>query len=354
MKVIKKEEIPWREVIFNINSGHVLMWFFRSAEVLVFVVILKNFSLNLLSNWSFIGQWLFTFFAWDCCFYWLHRMHHKIPLFWKVHNIHHQGEHFSLSLGLRNSWYSSLSSIPFFVILAVIGVPLPVFLSLSSVHYFFQFYNHNGVVKSSGILDKIMITPAHHRVHHGTNPEYRDRNFGGTLIIWDKLFGTFQKKIDGIDINYGLINPIRTDNPFWGNNLPFFKALKINVPDFKNDNNKIYIPDLIVGSGGFILLGLWLYYIDHEYDNLGIQQFYYFMLVFLSTIALGGMSDKKAWGIISWSLLTSILPLSFILYFNISDNIILSLFALFFIHGVYSLKYLFSNTKEKIKLEEAL
>jgi len=123
LKFYKKEEIPWKDVVFNLNSGHILMWILRGAELAVFYFFLHNYSLNLFTSWSFIPIWVFTFVAWDFCFYWLHRLHHKVKLFWMVHVVHHEGEEFNLSLGIRNSWYSSVTSIPFFIILAILGVP---------------------------------------------------------------------------------------------------------------------------------------------------------------------------------------------------------------------------------------
>ncbi|MFN8576070.1 MAG: sterol desaturase family protein [Candidatus Sericytochromatia bacterium] len=350
-KFIKKE-IPWREVVYNLSSGHILMWILRAFEVLIFNFLYQNFSLRLFDSWSFIGQWVFTFFAWDFCFYWLHRMHHKIPLFWKVHVIHHEGVHFGLSLGLRNSWYSSLSSIPFFIGLAMIGVPTAVFVSVGAVHYFVQFYNHNGIVQKSGFLENFMVTPALHRVHHGQNLEYIDKNCGGTLNIWDRLFGTYQPELDHIEIKYGVADYIRSDNPFWANNLPFMKALHMKLPNFDKKNNYFSVPDLYIATGGLNLLNLWLFYIHCEGKNLGIQQFWLFLLIFLGTIALGALSDNRLWGMIAWLFICFIPTALFVYSFNISHPFVLFLFILFIIHGLYGLKY-FGNSKSKQALSSS-
>lgn len=344
---IKKEEIPWREVVYNLSSGHILMWILRAFEVLIFSYLYHNFSLRLLDSWNIIGQWAFTFFAWDFCFYWLHRMHHKIPLFWKVHVVHHEGVHFSLSLGLRNSWYSSLSSIPFFIILAMIGVPVEVFVSVGAVHYFVQFYNHNGVVKKSGILEKFMVTPSIHRVHHGINPEYIDKNCGGTLNIWDRIFGTYQPEIEGLEIKYGVTDAIKTDNPFWGNNLPFMRAWGMKIPNFeKRNETKFNVSDLYIATGGLNLLNLWLFYIFCEGKGLGMQQFWLFFLIFFGTIALGSLSDGRFLGMVSWLIIACVPTIAFVYQYNISDPFVLSLFILFILHGLYGLKY-FINSNDK-------
>lgn len=343
LKFIKKEEIPWREVVFNVSSGHILMWLLRALEVSIFYFLYNNFSLRLLDNWNIIAVYAFTFFSWDFCFYWLHRMHHKIPLFWKVHTVHHEGEHFSLSLGLRNSWYSSLSSIPFFIALAMIGVPTEVFVAIGAFHYFVQFYNHNGVVKKSGFLEYFMVTPALHRVHHGTNPQYIDKNFGGTLNIWDRLFGTRQLEVEGVEIKYGVIGSIKTDNPFWGNNIPFMEALNIPLPNFEKLNeNKFNVSDLYIATGGLNLLNLWLLYIHNEGKSMGMQQITLFTIIFLGTLALGALSDNRFWGMISW-LIISIGGTGFFLYeYGFSSPFTAIIFVGILIHSLYGLKY-FSN-----------
>lgn len=139
LQFTRRQNIDWLDIIFNLNSGHIMLWFFRCLEVLCYGFVLEHFSLNLFEGWSAVGVWLFTLLAWDVGFYWLHRLHHQLRLLWAVHVVHHQGENYNLSLGVRNSWYSSLTSIPFFLVLALAGVPLSVFLAVSIVHYSIQF-----------------------------------------------------------------------------------------------------------------------------------------------------------------------------------------------------------------------
>ncbi|MEG1328241.1 MAG: fatty acid hydroxylase family protein, partial [Janthinobacterium sp.] len=98
LKWVRKTPVPWKDVIFNLNSGHILMWVFRGVEVAAFALLLRHVNLHLVDQWPVVAQWVFAFFAWDLCFYWMHRLHHKIPLLWAVHVVHHQGEHFNLSL----------------------------------------------------------------------------------------------------------------------------------------------------------------------------------------------------------------------------------------------------------------
>ncbi len=352
VKYHKKEDVSLRDSVYNMNSGLIMMWVCRGVELAGFQYVLNNFSLNIVNNWSVPLQWVFTFFAWDFCFYWLHRMHHKIPLFWKIHVVHHEGEHFGLSLGMRNSWYSSLSSFPFFVGLAFLGVPMEIFIAISGFHYFMQFYNHNRVVGDSGFLEKFMVTPKHHRVHHGLNPEYIDKNFGGTFKIWDKLFGSCQSEVEGVKMVFGVHNPIKSENPFWGNNIPFMKDLNMPIPNFDNpDPTKLFkIKDSFIFSGGVLVYLFVVYYIYKEVEWVGMQQFSLFALILLSTIALGGISDNKLWGIMTWIGLSTVLSFLFVWTYKVFDPYALSLFSIFFIHGISALYQVFkANNKEKLQ-----
>lgn len=342
IKYIQKKEIPWREIVFNLNSGQGLMWFFRAIELLCFATILKYFSFNIVNSWNLVYQIIFTFFAWDLCFYWLHRLHHKIPLLWSVHVVHHEGEHYGLSLGIRNSWYSSLASIPFFLILAVIGVPIEVFIGISSFHYGVQLYNHNNIVNKSGFLESFMTTPSLHRVHHGINPMYIDTNFGGTLNFWDRMFGTAQKELDDVQIVYGVKDSIKTDNPFWASNIPVLNYLKMNVPKIKRDKESMAIvSDLFIATGGILSFTSIVYYIYHlNIGMTGFKQFIFLMLTIVATIALGAASDGKEWGVKLWIFTNNILFVALIIYYGLFDIAGIFVFSLLFLHGLYGVKYI--------------
>lgn len=107
-----RQKVDWLDVIFNINSGHMMLWLFRCLEVLCYGLVVNHFSLGLFDNVPVILLWLFTILAWDFGFYWLHRWHHEMRPLWAVHGA--SSEHYNLSLGVRNSWYSSLTSIRFY------------------------------------------------------------------------------------------------------------------------------------------------------------------------------------------------------------------------------------------------
>jgi sterol desaturase/sphingolipid hydroxylase (fatty acid hydroxylase superfamily) len=336
LKYVEKEEIPWREIIFNLNSGHVMLWVCRGLEVAGFDYVLKHWSFGWVGQWHIAAQWIFTLLAWDFCFYWMHRLHHKFPLLWAVHVVHHEGEHFSLSLGVRNSWYSSLTSFPFFVGLAVLGVPTEQFYLIGAFHYFVQFYNHNRVVNKSGWLEYFIVTPSHHRVHHGCNAEYRDKNCGGTFAFWDMWFGTFQAEREDIEIQYGVKHKTPSDNPFWVNHLPFlFYVFKTKVPDFQVfTKNKKPISEFEISMGGILLFALLIFYIYQEDKWGGYQEIILFALLLGATIAMAGLYENYRWGTYGWLFFVAALVV-FMLYFSIFYVSFLCLSLLFALHGIW-------------------
>lgn len=288
----QKVKLPWNEIIMNLNSGHILMWLFRGGELYIFYLVYTNFSFQLLDTWHYGWYFTFAFIAWDFCFYWLHRLHHKIKLLWFVHEVHHQAEHFNISLGIRNSWFSSITSVPFFLPLAFIGVNTETFLLVSSIHYFIQFYNHNAIVKHSGFLETFMITPALHKVHHAVNPEYIDKNCGGTFNIWDRIFGTYQAQLENIPIQLGLKTKYSSNNPFWINIVPFKKDKKIH--EKYADNIIWFIASLLT------FLHLVIYIRMEAYDTDLYLMASVFSSIFISTIAIGGIVSEKKWGFNLW------------------------------------------------------
>ncbi len=331
----RRQNVPWRDVVFNLNSGHVLMWHFRGLEILAFGALLTYFSVGWVGQWPIVYQWVFGFIAWDLCFYWMHRLHHTVPFLWNVHVVHHQGEHFNLSLGIRNSWYSSLSNFPFIAILAVLGLPLEIFVVVSSIHYAIQFYNHNGFVKNSGWLDKFLVTPKHHRVHHGMNKVYRDKNFGGTFLMWDKWFGSFQHELPDTPILYGTHKPAPSNNPFLASNLPFLSYFKLKQPSLKKDHS-IVLPDGFVAIAGFTLFALVIYTIYHDASFSNVQRAAFFILIFGGTLAIGSMSDGRRWGLLAWASIAIISAI--LLLVQMHDALALVMTIILFLLGIDGLR----------------
>lgn len=155
--------------------------------------------------------WLAAFVLVDLCFYWAHRTLHRYNLLWGAHQPHHSSEDFNLSTALRKGAFQTAFDWPFYLPLALLGVPLPVFITLLGLQLTYQFWIHTQHIDRLGWLERWLVTPSHHRVHHGQNDRYIDRNHGGVLIIWDKLFGTFQAEDE--PVRYGVTTPVNTFDP---------------------------------------------------------------------------------------------------------------------------------------------
>ena len=155
-----------------------------------------------------------TFITLDFAGYTVHLIDHKINFFWNSHIVHHSSEEFNLACALRQS---ISVFVRLFVILllpaAILGVPAEVIAIVAPLHLFAQFWYHTQHIGKMGFLEKIIVTPSHHRVHHAINKEYIDKNLGQILIIWDKIFGTFQEELADVPPVYGITRPVKTWNP---------------------------------------------------------------------------------------------------------------------------------------------
>ncbi len=169
------------------------------------------FSLDAESTWV----WIACFLGVDFLYYWYHRLSHEINFMWAAHVVHHQSEEYNLAVALRQSSLQPFHSMVFYWPLALIGFPTAVFISCAAVNTLYQFWIHTQIVDRLGPLESVFMTPSHHRVHHGRNPIYLDRNHGGTFIVWDKLFGTFQ--LEEEEVAYGVTKPLESWNPLWAN-----------------------------------------------------------------------------------------------------------------------------------------
>ncbi|WP_248795000.1 sterol desaturase family protein [Pseudomonas sp. MWU13-2105] len=168
--------------------------------------------------------WVFAFVAYDFCYYWLHRMGHERNILWAAHSVHHQSEDYNLSTALRQTSTGFLLSWIFYLPLAVLGVPLVVFISVASLNLLYQFWVHTRHVPKLGWYEWFFVTPSNHRAHHAQNALYMDRNYGGVFILWDRLFGTFQEEDEREPVIFGVTTPLASWNPLWAN-LQFYAQL---------------------------------------------------------------------------------------------------------------------------------
>lgn len=212
-----KKAYGWKDTAYNVylmllNSGVDLL--FRA----VYLIILNYFySIHLISFDNVIVYWLLLLLAEDFLYYWLHRFDHVIRFFWAVHVTHHSSENMNFTVGFRSSVFQPLYRFLYFIPLTLIGFkPLDI-LFIYSATQIWGILVHTELVGKLGWLEYILVTPSHHRVHHASNPRYLDKNMGMFLIIWDKLFGTFQEELPEEEyepIRYGLTHPLTGINPF--------------------------------------------------------------------------------------------------------------------------------------------
>jgi len=182
-------------------------------------------------------------------------------------------------------------------VLALLGIPLEIFITISAIHYFIQFLNHSHLIRKIPWLDMIFITPSDHRVHHGKNDPYKDTNFGGTFVIWDKIFRTFQPEMAETPVEYGIPNPIKTTNTLVINNGYLFG--RFFTPQQGRQLIKKYTASIyLTVSGCLILFGLLLCYLYKEQAMPGFEKIFLFSIIFLGTIANGGLSDGSRWALL--------------------------------------------------------
>jgi len=198
---------------------------------LSFVIVSYSWMQKNIAIFNIQDQWyvyVIAFMGIDFAGYWNHRLNHKINYFWNVHLIHHSSEEFNLGCALRQSISKFFGTFVFFMIpIAIIGVPNSIVAVIAPLHLFAQYWYHTRLIGKMGFLEKIIVTPSHHRVHHAINKEYLDKNLAQIFIFWDKLFGTFQEELEDVPPVYGVKRATRTWNPFLIN----FSHLSLLVKD---------------------------------------------------------------------------------------------------------------------------
>ena len=170
---------------------------------------------------------IIAFIVQDFSGYWLHRMNHRVNILWNRHIIHHSSEEFNLSCALRQEISAIVRFGAIFMIpAALLGISPAIFAVLGPIHLFMQFWYHTRLINKMGWLEKFLVTPSHHRVHHAINAKYMDKNYGQILIVWDKLFGTFQAELEDEKPVFGIIRPANTWNPIIINYKHTWQLLK--------------------------------------------------------------------------------------------------------------------------------
>ena len=163
---------------------------------------------NLIPLWL---MWVLAFVLIDLVFDIYHRLSHRVRLLWAIHMSHHSSEEMNFAVSLRQAWFAPLSKLPFFAVLPLLGMDPTIVVIAGVISTLWGVVGHTQIVDKLGPLELIFNTPSHHRVHHGANKEYIDKNYGNLFIIWDKMFGTFEP--EQAPVKYGLVNNVNTFNP---------------------------------------------------------------------------------------------------------------------------------------------
>ena len=213
--------------------GNFMVGLLTKSSIFFLYVYLYQFKFitvnELLPTWA---VWIVTFVMIDFVYYWYHRFSHRVRFMWAVHMNHHSSEEMNFTVSLRQAWFGPITKVPFFIVMPLIGFD-PIITAVAGVaSTLWGVIGHTQWIRRLGILEYILVTPSSHRVHHGSNECYIDKNYGNLLIVWDRLFGTFAEEIEsvkfGIRENVKTFNPIKITFMFW----------KQMISDFKNSKNQ--------------------------------------------------------------------------------------------------------------------
>lgn len=296
-----KKLYTFNDSITNLTIGignQVIGLFIKILILWLYVIIYENFSL--ISYENKLTAFLVGTILFDFIFYWAHRWGHEINIFWGAHIVHHQSEQYNLSVALRQSWFHNLLSFWMFIPIAILGVDPVTFMAVSAVSILYQYWIHTKLIGKLGWLEYILNTPSAHRVHHATNPDYLDKNYGAIFIIWDRMFGTYQEEIE--EPSYGITKPFLSWNPIWAN-IHFFKELfqyikkhqenllKLLITKGPADLNKDKLEQIDKTFFKIEIQKKWKFYVflNFSFSMLGLAAFmlYFEQLAWIYRIALG-------------------------------------------------------------------
>ncbi|MEO9079408.1 MAG: sterol desaturase family protein [Rhodanobacter sp.] len=184
--------------------------------------------------------WASGLLLYDFLYYWLHRMGHEVNILWAAHVVHHQSEEYNLSTALRQTSTGGLLGWVFYLPMALMGYPLEVFVVIALADLLYQFWVHTEQIGKLGWFDRVFCSPSNHRAHHATNDRYLDHNYGGILILWDRLFGTFVEEDDTDRPIYGTRSPLRSWNPLWAN-MEVYWAVAVDAWHARRWRDKLQI-----------------------------------------------------------------------------------------------------------------
>jgi sterol desaturase/sphingolipid hydroxylase (fatty acid hydroxylase superfamily) len=193
----------------SMGIGNVMISAVVKTGLILLYVQLSRFALfDIGYEW---WAWVLLIVLEDLCYYWFHRLHHEVRFMWAAHINHHSSRHYNLSTALRQSWTTPFTGPIFWVPLVLLGFKPEMILAAQAISLLYQYWIHTELIDRLGPFEWILNTPSHHRVHHGRNPQYLDRNYAGIFIVWDRLFGSFEPEAAPVD--YGITKNLTTFNP---------------------------------------------------------------------------------------------------------------------------------------------
>ena len=315
----------FRETIANLNVGiaeRLSDLFMAGVFYFFFTWIHRNFAIFSIhpGPWTWVLLFLFT----DLLWYWYHRAGHEVSLFWSAHVVHHQSADFNYTVSARITVFQAAARCLFWSILPLIGFPPEMITIFLLIHGAYPFFTHTQLVGKLGWLEYILVTPSHHRVHHSSNPEYLDKNYGDMLIIWDKIFGTFAEEKE--QPVYGLTKPLDSHSFLW-QHFHFMLEMGISVIRAKGLRNKTLIlfgrpdrvdarirpvlerklsfrredrpfsPSLVIyiKIQTVLTLAVLFLVILFQHHLSGIQISILSLFIFLSVVTSGAMLEQRQW-----------------------------------------------------------
>lgn len=320
------DHVPLMDSVSSISSG--ITNATKDVLQLSISILTYGWMVNKLAFFTIeesVLAYVIAFIVIDFQGYWTHRWSHQINFFWNKHAIHHSSEEFNLSCALRQSVSTFFNLFTFLLLpAALLGVPEKVIAITLPIQFFVQFWYHTRYINKMGFLEKIIVTPSHHRVHHAINPEYMDKNHSQVFIIWDKLFGTFQEELPEVPAVFGITRPAETWNPIKIN----FQHLWVLIRDAWHaekfsDKLKIWFMPTGWRPEGF----------DEKYPLHKIDDVFNFKKF--------GTDNSKT--LIGWSITQMLITLLLITYFF--DNIAKIGFPGIFLYGIFIFITIYSYTE---------
>jgi sterol desaturase/sphingolipid hydroxylase (fatty acid hydroxylase superfamily) len=211
----KRKLVPLHDAVASLSTGigQQLMELATAAfSLAAYAYIAKHHALMHFTSW---WSWVLLILLVDLAYYWFHRASHRVGFLWAIHSVHHQSEEYNLTTALRQPWLEGLVAWPFYVPIAFLGFPLEAFVLALTIDQVYQFWIHTRTIEKLGPIEGLLNTPSAHRVHHGIDPEYVDKNYGGILMIWDRIFGSYIE--ESHEPTYGTVKPLASFSPLRAN-----------------------------------------------------------------------------------------------------------------------------------------